>query len=241
MKTILWHVVVFNVVVCSHLFHSFHCFFLAYFSIPPISLTEGDQEQVASPSYGSLRESQLAGRFLDGPSSYREKSSGQIKKWGSQQKVRFQSSPPGGTPGERMQEMRRQQTPPCQKSPSSSLSAMLMSSSSSQEGIPQSSFVDHEYSLQQDENVLSTSLTGLELLQRGLAIGEEPAPDASHLSSWSSSGANTLENEMTSQRLQQQEDINNSLDQANNNHMSSLLLPDEEDEDHSPVFDLDME
>jgi len=200
------------------------------YSIPPITLTERGQES-ASPSYGSLRESQLAGRFLDGPSSYRDKSSGQIKKWHTQ-KVRFQSSPSdGSTPGERMQELRdqQQQGAHSSKDEPSSLSAIMSS-----QAAPQSSFVDHEYSLHQ-EDVLSTSLTGLELLQRGLSVEDRP-PDASHLSSWSSSGANTYD-AVTEQPPQ--EDTNNSLDITNNNNM----LPNEEDDDDddSPVFDLDME
>ena len=222
---------------CSHSFmnSSLCC------SIPPIKLTEGSLTEsghdAASPSYGSLRESQLAGRFLDGPSSYREKSSGQIKRWHTQ-KVRFQSpSSEGSTPGERMQELREQQAttpeqrqqPPRNKDGPSSLSAMLMSSPHT----PASTFHDYEYSVEQ-EDVLSTSLTGLELLQRGLSIDDRP-PDASHLSSWSSSGANTYD-----AIAEPQEEASSSLDHAINNNMSPL--PDEEEEvDDSPVFDLDME
>lgn len=201
---------------------------LLLYSIPPIALTEGGQEE-DSPSYGSLRESQLAGRFLDGPSSYRDKTSGQIKTW-RHQKVRFQSSSEkSGTPGERMKEMRDQQDTP--NSNSSSLSAIMSSQEAS------ASFVDHEYSLQQD-NILSTSLTGLELLQRGLSVDDRP-PDASHLSSWSSSGANTYD--AVAEQPSPLDDANLSLDQSTNNNNNMSPLPDDDEDDDGPVFDLDME
>jgi hypothetical protein len=199
-------------------------------SIPPISLTESEKrEESTSPSYGSLRESQLAKRFLDGPSSYREKGSNEIKQWS---RVRFQQQ---SSPGERMHGLRDQTD-----DKSSSLSALLSTTESSG---PTSSFVDTEYSLQQ-EDVLSTSLTGLELLQRGLSAGgaDDRPPDASHLSSWSSSGNNTYENASS-----EQEDVYTSTFDIQN-HMSPL--PDdeeeedddeEEEEDESPMFDLDME
>ena len=204
------------------------------FRIPPISLTEPEQrEESTSPSYGSLRDSQLAKRFLDGPSSYREKGSNEIKQWG---RVRFQQ---GSSPGERMREPGNQTG-----EKSSSLSALLFTTESS---APTSSFVDTEYSLQQ-EDVLSTSLTGLELLQRGLSAGggdgtggDDQPPDASHLSSWSSSGNNTYDNTVSAE----QEDVYNSTLDIQN-HMSPL--PDDEEEededeedDESPMFDLDME
>lgn len=203
---------------------------------------QGHGQEATSPSYGSLRDSQIAGRFLDGPSSYRDKSSGQIKQWQhSRQKVRFQPSTASSTLGERIQEFRESQqeaTPQQQnatRSPGeqpSSLSAIM-----SRQAPRQSSFVDHEYSLQQ-ENVLSTSLTGLELLQRGLSIDERP-PDASHLSSWSSSGANTYDANGVSD--QSQDVVNHSLDHDNN--VPSLPPDDEEqdNDDHDAPFDLDME
>lgn len=189
-------------------------FYSPLYRIPPIALTQAERvrhEGATSPSYGSLRESQLAKRFLDGPSSYREKGSNQIKKWS---RVRFAS------PGEEQHSAEK----------SSSLAEILSTQ-------PQSSFVDTEYSLQQ-ENVLSTSLTGLELLQRGLSV-DDRTPDASHLSSWSSSGAsNTCDNNA------EEEVTNNNSDMHNN--MSPLPDDDDEEEeeeehDESPMFDLDME
>lgn len=205
-----------------------HFYVLLFIRIPPISLTKPEKrEESTSPSYGSLRDSQLAKRFLDGPSSYREKGSNEIKQWG---RVRFQQE---SFPGERMQESGNQ------TDEKSSLSALLFSTESS---APTSSFVDTEYSLQQ-EHVLSTSLTGLELLQRGLATaggGDDRTPDASHLSSWSSSGNNTYDNAGS-----EHEDVYNSTFDIQN-HMSPLPDDEEEDDedeedDESPMFDLDME
>lgn len=205
------------------------------YSIPPISLSERE-ETVASPSYGSLRESQLAGRFLDGPSSYRDKTSGQIKQWAQEHRVRFQqNSIMSKSPSERMRQ--QQDATETTTTHQSSLSELMSASSA-----PQSSFVDHDYSLLQDENVLSTSLTGLELLQRNLSIsaaagGDDAVPpDASHLSSWSSSGANTYTGATNDQH------------QQDHTTTSSLLVEEGDDEreqddtdDDSPVFDLDME
>lgn len=135
-----------------------------------------------------------------------------------------------------MQELRErtpeQQTARPSNDEPSSLSAIMSS-----QAAPQSSFVDHDYSLVQQEDVLSTSLTGLELLQRGLTVDGDQPPDASHLSSWSSSGANTYDAVATEQQAPPQED---SLD---NNNMSPLPDDEEDDDgdDDSPVFDLDME
>jgi len=55
--------------------------------VPPISLSGpstrynyDDESQTEITSYGSLRESQQRGKFLDGPSSYREPHSGQLRR-----------------------------------------------------------------------------------------------------------------------------------------------------------------
>jgi hypothetical protein len=56
-------------------------------SLPPISLSEDptlynydDEPPMEIASYGSLRESHQRGKFLDGPSSYREPRSGQVRR-----------------------------------------------------------------------------------------------------------------------------------------------------------------
>lgn len=105
-------------------------------NIPPMALTEAcadeDPTQEAPTCYGSLRESHMAGKFLDGPMSYREKGTGQIFRFGDHRRVRFDisstsydprmhdtrsrqhlDSPSIGSwslqsPGERMQALRKQ-------------------------------------------------------------------------------------------------------------------------------------
>lgn len=64
-------------------------------SLPPISLSEEAMYQYEEPpgeiaGYGSLRESHQRGKFLDGPSSYREPRSGQIRRL--DHRVRFPGS-----------------------------------------------------------------------------------------------------------------------------------------------------
>lgn len=76
-------------------------------SLPPMSLA-GDSDFGEPPeslvtSYGSLRDSHERGRFLDGPSSYREPSSGKIRQL--DHRLRYQTrQPPELNIGERLQQ-----------------------------------------------------------------------------------------------------------------------------------------
>jgi hypothetical protein len=178
-------------------------------------LAEGSGAESSSPPYGSLRESQLAGRFLDGPSSYRDRS-GQIK-W--HQKVRFQSQPQQMSLEDRMQELREQQ----QQEQPSALSSMLATSVTLHD---QDSIFNKD-----DEAHLSTSLTGLELLQRGLSTSTD-VPDASIVSSFSSSNV-TYEAPMY-------ETCDGTPYEASVEPLHGDYY-DHEEEDDIPVFDLDME
>lgn len=145
-------------------------------------------------SYGSLRESHTRGRFMDGPSSYRERGTGEIRQY--ERKVRFHentiiaTSMPTISIGERIMQSRRvQQQQQQQQSHShasvstSSLSALLAHSTKAEDQptnatVPENltdelrpksaSFYDEEISNQLPDNMLSTSLTGLEVLQAGL-------------------------------------------------------------------------
>lgn len=194
----------------------------------------------SSPSYGSLRESQLAGRFLDGPSSYRD-SSGQIK-W-RHHKVRFQSQqevkPPQISLEDRLQELREQQqqqqegSTPCSKEESSTLSTILSSQAlaTSVTLHDQDSFLHNK-----EEAHLSTSLTGLELLQRGLSTMD--LPDVSNMSSGSSSNVMYDAPDVTYDAPNVTYDASLEPLQGEYYNLSSPL-PDEEEDDI--VFDLDME
>jgi hypothetical protein len=145
-------------------------------------------------SYGSLRESNQRGTFLDGPSSYRDSRTGDIR---SLQRVRFQ--PPAAADDaseglsirDRIQQARDRQHPPESASsttsappkPTSSLAAMFDDDDAAPRGnvassLPTSHFLSHDtHSLTTFYNTdgasarpsgaLSTSLTGLEILQRG--------------------------------------------------------------------------
>ena len=156
-------------------------------------------------SYGSLRESHQKGRFLDGPSSYRDSRTGDICRM--EQRVRFErqagqnttSSSDSNTsdqqqqqPGEgnlsirdRMKQARERNSKKAtaaRKRPTSSLAAMfddpdsMNSNTDSSSGATPATF--HDFSSPFYENhisalpsgALSTSLTGLELLQRGLRL-----------------------------------------------------------------------
>jgi hypothetical protein len=179
--------------------------------------TEADKTEM---SYGSLRESQLEGRFLQRPRSYYHRPENNFRNSSSQmdnapstskKNVRFQmaSSAPttftGLSIGERIQQSRQQQKQQLQqeqeqKKPHSisSLSAMLQASSvhdASTQDLAQTFQSNDVFRTEisttmencllpedhwtlnarnrctnnDDEAMLSTSLTGLEVLQRGLA------------------------------------------------------------------------
>lgn len=144
-------------------------------------------------AYGSLRESHMQGRFIDGPSSYRDKQSGDIRRL--QYRVRFQefsdssvssSLPQSLSIGERLHRARQRQgsestTANRQPQPTSTLAAMLEGSHLEDEpdtaptgaterndGLHESrNLADYDESeLYGDRsNMLSTSLTALEVLQ----------------------------------------------------------------------------
>ena len=78
-------------------------------SLPPMSLA-GDESFLGEPpestvSYGSLRDSHERGRFLDGPSSYREPTSGKIRQL--DHRLRYHGRRPELNIGERLQQSRR--------------------------------------------------------------------------------------------------------------------------------------
>lgn len=84
-------------------------------SLPPMSLAGGtllsstaamEEPPESLTSYGSLRDSHERGQFLDGPSSYREPTSGRIRQL--DHRVRYHGrTPPEISIGERMQQTRR--------------------------------------------------------------------------------------------------------------------------------------
>ena len=79
-------------------------------SLPPMSLA-GDSTFLDEPpdsivSYGSLRDSHERGRFLDGPSSYREPMSGKIRQL--DHRLRYHGRQPELNIGERLQQSRKQ-------------------------------------------------------------------------------------------------------------------------------------
>jgi len=79
-------------------------------SLPPMSLA-GDNTFLGDPpesivSYGSLRDSHERGRFLDGPSSYREPMSGKIRQLDHRLRYHGRQSP-GLNIGERLQQSRK--------------------------------------------------------------------------------------------------------------------------------------
>jgi hypothetical protein len=182
---------------------------------PPMELAEqpaagGQVNADQGTSYGSLRDSNVRGRFLDGPSSYRDKGTGDIRS--IQHRVRFRdnstisSSAPSHSIsiGERIMRSRKMQAKNEADKPSeertSSLSAMLESTDDSgivAPDVPNQSlglsavkppanqqstaFYDDESEDQPSSNMLSTSLTGLEVLrQRGARFGsvQEGASDS---------------------------------------------------------------
>ena len=152
--------------------------------LPPSSINT--EQSDTTTSYGSLRDSHLRGRFLDGPSSYRDKRTGNVRR--IQHRVRFRDNATTTdntmmSIGERIQQSTRQQQKVQEsKEPTSSLAAMLEGTEESTENnleqqpsaaasIPFSNEDDTVSQL--PANMLSTSLTGLEVLQRGLRLSEQ--------------------------------------------------------------------
>ena len=188
---------------------------------PPLSLHDDASLLDASSSrggmsYGSLRESNVQGKFWDGPQSYRDGRTGELRSVGQTARVRFAEHASSETPalsiGERMQRtLERQQekrkatrlASSVPKASTSSLSALLMqqeeatqtsnssaaapahcllsstnpllSQQNTMLGTQQTSnpfyaipATNHHHSL--PTGALSSSLTGLEILQRGLRL-----------------------------------------------------------------------
>lgn len=163
-------------------------------SLPPIALSDPYLEDPPSEvvSYGSLRDSQQKGLFIDGPMSYREPSSGRIMQYDRLKK--YQSVPPTRSIGERMQqalklkELKQKQEEQKQNGEnssssnvSSSLSAIMkdastqmpkttsfvdQSQANTDTFMPTFGFYDTEH--QNDPHMLSTSLTAFEILQTKL-------------------------------------------------------------------------
>jgi hypothetical protein len=149
-------------------------------------------------SYGSLRDSHLRGKFLDGPHSYRDGRTGHIHRLQQQQQLSLQFQEGAGgadvseqslSIGERLLQSRERQRDRTQdKEPTSSLAAMLEASDSATlagtgqapvSSSPHVHFTDdtlfareHDWfgrdsDLPAEQSfMLSTSLTGLEVLQK---------------------------------------------------------------------------
>jgi hypothetical protein len=119
---------------------------------------------------------------------------------------------------DRMQELRAQQQ---QEQQDGSLSSMLATSVT---------LHDQDSFLHKEDAQLSASLTGLELLQRGLSTD---VPGASNVSSFSSS--NVTYDAPT------YETSNETYEASVESSPGDYYDLEEEEEDDSPVFDLDME
>lgn len=137
--------------------------------LPPAAASE--QTTDTTTSYGSLRESNMRGRFWDGPSSYRDGRTGNIHRANV---VRFQQDfdIPSLSIRERMQQT-KQQSPPT-SAPSSTLAAMLEQEPSA--GKQSNKLLQNDQDVwdrplyqQNDavssEHMLSTSLTSLEIMR----------------------------------------------------------------------------
>lgn len=159
------------------------------------SYRKSNNQQADKVSYGSLRESQLEGRFLDGPSSYRDRRTGELHPL-----VRHPPQRPGDAQkndksnatannqektlsiGERiernLQEQKRKtndQSSSISTTGTSNLSALLQekkptavppSASATARAPRTSTFYDHEPFTTYKDDMMSTSLTGLEILRQ---------------------------------------------------------------------------
>lgn len=173
---------------------------------PPMNLAEQHASSTTTPaarsvshiSYGSLRESNLQKRFLDGPSSYRDKRTGAIQRMNPQ--VRFQepvsSTPSSLSIGERILQSRKKKgtskTAEESSKLTSSLAAMLKDSDATDEPDPSpaqpvfanSAFYDDSEEANNNAMYqLSTSLTGLEVLQSCFRSGTSRAASAARMES----------------------------------------------------------
>lgn len=172
-------------------------------SLPPMALSDDFHDPPADiMSYGSLRDSHQKGRFLDGPSSYREPRSGRIIKL--DRRVGYQAAPPAQSIGDRIRQAQKQKEIRKQQEKNesaggntSSLSAMMNQVSQQQENprsaqvpvtggfsnmgvetqIPTFGGLDDDYD--SPSMMMSTSLTAFEILKTSSFKPEERTPGAS--------------------------------------------------------------
>jgi hypothetical protein len=189
-----------------------------YISLPPMSLSMSMGSRGVSrvehttlmeihAGYGSLRDSHQKGKFLDGPASYRDGRSGQIKRLDHRVRFHASSAQPSISIGERIQQARKKkeiekQQEQDQKEPAtSSLSAMMDSvviqksedttcydgekpthvhAFAAGDGAARA-FGDFNFGAGEEEerNMMSTSLTGIEVLMAANRL--RPPPDSLHL------------------------------------------------------------
>lgn len=179
-----------------------------YLSLPPMSLSMGsvmvEQPLMEIPAgYGSLRDSHQKGKFLDGPASYRDGRSGQIKRLDHRVRFHSSSAQPSISIGERIQQARKdkefqkQKEQDKKKPATSSLSAMMDQVIQKSDAITDDSkiathvhedtaldraaraFGDLKFFGAGDEderNMMSTSLTGIEVLMAANRF--RPPPDS---------------------------------------------------------------
>lgn len=197
--------------------------YISYRNIPsatlPPPMTLNDQSFSLSgvlpeqtTSYGSLRESNMKGTFFDGPSSYRDSRTGDIRRL--EQRVRFtqkddSSETQGGESSclsirdriKKAREKKEKEAADAPKKPTSSLAAMFdgneqsdtkPSAEDAAADFQNRSFMDSSpfYETALPSGALSTSLTGLEMLQRGLRLATITDHD-SHSDDQLSRDANT--------------------------------------------------
>ncbi|GAX10206.1 hypothetical protein FisN_3Lh403 [Fistulifera solaris] len=182
---------------------------LQYPAMLPPAMTSADNplggvETEDRTSYGSLRDSNSRGRFLDGPSSYRDKNTGDIR--ALEHRVRYrsnnhnlsQSLPASLSIGERIMQSRlkRKESASSQDNHQpSSLSALMEASTDNStisspmqqaEDTAQQTknrtvtFYDEDFTRDRPSDMLSTSLTGLEVLQAGFRGSTGASAQQSH-------------------------------------------------------------
>lgn len=167
-----------------------------FLSLPPMNLSMGSVEEPLMDihdGYGSLRDSHQKGKFLDGPASYRDGRSGQIKRLDHRVRFHASSAQPSISIGERIQQARKNKEIQKKKeqdkkepATTSSLSAMMdqvvRKSDDTTDGSEKSTHHVHESAApdgaagafgdlknfgagdEDEPNMMSTSLTGIEVL-----------------------------------------------------------------------------
>jgi hypothetical protein len=178
-----------------------------YISVPPISLTMGSMVEPLMEindghGYGSLRDSHQKGTFLDGPASYRDGQSGQIKRLDHRVRFHASSAQPSISIGERIQQARKNKEIQMQKEQdkkeptTSSLSAMMdqviQKSDATTDHSKRPTQVHESFPApyvasrgfgdlknfgagdEDERNMLSTSLTGIEVLMAANRLRPPP-------------------------------------------------------------------